>query len=221
MREKLANVLWGLVLIAIGILVGGKVAGFWEFSVFFPGWWSLFLIVPCFLGMIKNGPGPVNTILLLCGVLILLVQNGVVDGSMAQKLMLPAIFFILGLFFLVGSVCRGARRQYKGTKEYTATFAGNVVRLPQDERFQGCVADAVFGGLELDLRDAVIEDGAVIEASGIFGGVDIKVPEGINVKLRRTVLFGGAKSGRARSMQTGVPVLYVNATCMFGGVDIK
>lgn len=219
MREKLANVLWGLVLIAIGILVGGKVVGFWEFSVFFPGWWTLFLIVPSFIGMIKNGPGPVNTILLLCGVLLLLEQNGVVDGSTVRKMFVPAIFFILGLFLLFGGLLGGAKRHYNGTKEYTATFGGNVIRVPQKESFQGCIADAVFGGLDLDLRDAVIEDGAVIEASGIFGGVDIKVPEGVNVKLKQTALFGGAKSNVTN--QTEGPVLYVNAVCMFGGVDIK
>ncbi len=219
MREKLANVLWGLVWIAIGVFVLGKVMGFWEVPVLFPGWWTLFIIVPSFIGMIKNGIRPVNSIFMLCGVLLLLEQNHVLERGLIGKILLPAIFLIIGISILFRSLFAGTKRHYNGTCGYAATFAGNVVMPMGNERFEGCEADAVFGGLDLDLRDAVIEDGAVIEATAIFGGIDIKVPQGVNVKVKRTELFGGAKS--YISNKDGNPVLYVNALCMFGGVDIK
>lgn len=219
MREKLANILWGLVLIAAGVLVFGKVMGFWEFSVLFPGWWTLLIILPSLVSMIKNGPRAVNTIFMLCGVLLLLERNHVIESGTLGKIFVPAIFIIIGSFIIFGSLLAGTRRRYNGTQSYSATFAGNVVMPADDKPFDGCEADAVFGGLDLDLRNVVIEDGAVIEASAIFGGVDIKIPAGVNVKVRRTELFGGAKS--RISNQSGAPVLYVNALCMFGGVDIK
>lgn len=219
MRDKLANVLWGLVFIAIGLLVGGKVLGFWEFSVFFPGWWTLLIIIPCLVSMIKKGPGPVSTLFLLWGVLLLLERNGVIEDDLLGKILVPTIFLVIGVFILVGSFFSGTKRHYKGDKSFSATFAGNVIMPEETEPFQGCEADAVFGGLDLDLRNATIEDGAVIEASAIFGGIDIKVPAGVSVKVKRTELFGGAKSHV--SNHSGQPVLYVNALCMFGGVDIK
>lgn len=218
MREKLANVLWGLMWIGIGVLVFGKVMGFWEIPVLFPGWWTLFIIFPCFVSMIKNGIRTVNTIFLLCGVLLLLEQNHVIERGMLGKILIPAIFFILGVGILFRSVFGGVGRHYNGSQGYAVAFGGNGVSVT-DTPFTGCEADAVFGGLDLDLTGAVIEDGAVIEASAIFGGIDIKVPSGVNVKLRRTALFGGAKSYVAN--QNDGPVLYVNALCMFGGVDIK
>lgn len=219
MREKIANILWGLVLIAIGVIVGGRVMGLWNFSVLFPGWWTLLLIFPCFISIIRNGPGPLNLILLLCGILLLLEANRIVEGRMVAKLLIPAIFFIIGLFLLFRSIFTGEKHRYNGQQIYTATFAGNVVVPSEGGAFQGCAAEAVFGGLDLDLRNVLIEDGAVIEAVGIFGGVNIKVPEGINVKLRRTALFGGTKNRVVN--HSGRQVLYVNALCMFGGVDIK
>lgn len=219
MRDKIANILWGLALIAIGIIVGGKVMGFWELSVVFPGCWTLLIIFPCFISMVRNGPGPVNVILMLCGVLLLLEANQVIEKNMLAKILLPAVFIIIGVFLLFGSIFIGERRRYRGRLMYTATFAGNVVVPSDGGAFQGCAAEAVFGGLNLDLRNTVIEDGAVIDAVGIFGGVDILVPAGVNVKLRRTALFGGAKN-RVGGRGEG-PVLYVNALCMFGGVDIK
>ncbi|MCH5272692.1 MAG: hypothetical protein J1E35_03370 [Lachnospiraceae bacterium] len=219
MREKIANCLWGLVLIAVGVIIGGRVMGFWEFSVFFPGWWTFFIIFPCFISMLKNGPGPVNTIIMLCGILILLEINDIIEGGIIAKLLVPAVFLIIGIFILVGSIGAGVRHHYNGKQAYTATFAGNSAKTSDGEPFSGCNAEAVFGGLDLDLRNAVIEDGAVIETVAIFGGVDIKVPADVNVKLKRTALFGGAKS-HVKS-HAGRPVLYVNALCMFGGVDIK
>ncbi len=218
MREKLANILWGLVWIAIGVFVFGKVMGFWEIPVLFPGWWTLFIIVPSFISMIKNGIRPVNSIFMLCGVLLLLERNSVIASGTLGKVLVPAIFFIIGLSILLRSVFGGTKRHYTGTQGYSATFAGNVITATESP-FTGCEADAVFGGLDLDLRDVTIEDGAVIEASAIFGGIDIKVPAGVNVKVKRTELFGGAKSHV--SHQESGPVLYVNALCMFGGVDIK
>ena len=96
MREKLAIVLWGLVWIAIGVFVFGKVMGFWEVPVLFPGWWTLLIIVPSFISMIKNGIRPVNSIFMLCGVLLLLERNGVIAGGTLGKVLVPAIFFIIG-----------------------------------------------------------------------------------------------------------------------------
>ena len=218
MREKLANVLWGLLWIAVGAFVFGMVMGFWKMPELFPGWWTLFLIVPSFIGMIKNGIRPVNSIFLVCGVLLLLEQNSIIERGVLGKVLVPAIFIIIGLSILFRSLFGGMKQHYEGSQGYSATFAGNVITATESP-FTGCEADAVFGGLDLDLRDVRIEDGAVIEATAIFGGIDIKVPEGVNVKLKRTELFGGAKS-HVGSRSDG-PVLYVNALCMFGGVDIK
>lgn len=218
MREKLANVLWGLVWIVIGVFVFGTVMGFWNVPVLFPGWWTLLIIVPSVISMIKNGVRPVNSVFLLCGVLLLLERNHVIERGTLGKILIPAIFIIIGLCILFRSLFGGTKHHYEGNRGYSATFAGNVVTATESP-FTGCEADAVFGGLDLDLRGVAIEDGAVIEASAIFGGIDIKVPEGVTVKLRRTELFGGAKS--RVTTRNGGPVLYVNALCMFGGVDIK
>ncbi|MBP3618814.1 MAG: hypothetical protein J6J38_12310 [Lachnospiraceae bacterium] len=218
MREKLANVLWGLVLIVVGVTVFGKVMGFWELPALFPGWWTLFIIFPSFVSMIKNGIRPVNSIFLLCGVFLLLEQNHMIERGTLGKALVPMIFFVIGLCLLLRSLLGGTKHSYKGTKGYSATFGGNVA-VPTEMPFDGCEADAVFGGLDLDLRDCTIQDGAVIEASAIFGGIDIKVPQGVSVKVKRTELFGGAKSHIDN--HSGEPVLYVNALCMFGGVDIK
>ena len=101
-----------------------------------------------------------------------------------------------------------------------ATFSG--AKLNYDGRaFHGAELNAVFGGVECDLRGATFEGDSAINASAIFGGIDIFVPDGINVCLRSSSIFGGASDKLNRPHIEGAPTLYVNATCVFGGLELK
>ena len=87
--------------------------------------------------------------------------------------------------------------------------------------FEGTTLTAVFGGVECDLRGAIINHDCVVNATAIFGGVDIFVPEGVLVKTYSTAFFGGVGEKKRPQPAAGMPTLYINATCLFGGVDIK
>jgi hypothetical protein len=80
----------------------------------------------------------------------------------------------------------------------------------------------VFGGSDLDLRDASLEGGeATIVVVDLFGGTDLYVPEGIDVDFTGFGIFGGAdEHGRDDPARPGAPVLHVRAFSMFGGTDL-
>ena len=67
--------------------------------------------------------------------------------------------------------------------EYCSTFSGQNIKKKK-KKFTGSDLTAVFGGIECDLRKAIIEEDVVINASSIFGGIDIYVPENANVKVK-------------------------------------
>lgn len=92
MKDKLANILWGLLLITVAILIGGRAFDLWEVSGFFPGWWTLFFIIPCLISMIRKGPGLLNVFFLLCGLLLLLEQNNVIAAELFGRILVPAFF---------------------------------------------------------------------------------------------------------------------------------
>lgn len=106
-----------------------------------------------------------------------------------------------------------------GLENITATFAGQKVQK-DGEDFEGANLDSVFGGIVLDLRNANIKDEAIIKASAIFGGVEIFVPQNVNVKIKSTPIFGGT-SNKTITNKENQKVIYIDAFCMFGGVDIK
>lgn len=81
---------------------------------------------------------------------------------------------------------------------------------------------ALFGGVELDLSTAVFE-APVVEISGFwcFGGMDIKVPAGIEVREQVVGVFGGIDVGDLGDKQPGAPTLVIKGLALFGGVSVK
>ena len=101
---------------------------------------------------------------------------------------------------------------------YFAAFSGQDVNL-SNKKFNGSDITACFGGIKLDLREAIIEKDIVINASSIFGGINILVPEDVNVIVKSTSIFGGVTNKKENT--NSKKNIYINAMCMFGGVDIK
>jgi hypothetical protein len=83
-------------------------------------------------------------------------------------------------------------------------------------------AYALFGGIDLDLRQAVFE-APVVEISGIwcFGGLDIKVPAGIEVRDQTAGIFGGTDVRDVGDHQPGAPTLVIKGMSLFGGVSVR
>ena len=52
--NKLSKVIWGLVLIVLGIIFGLNALEITNINVFFDGWWTLFIIVPSFIDLFKD-----------------------------------------------------------------------------------------------------------------------------------------------------------------------
>lgn len=83
-------------------------------------------------------------------------------------------------------------------------------------------AIAVFGGVELDLREAVFE-APVVEIIGFwcFGGMDVLVPEGVEVRDQTAGVFGGTDISRLGDPVPGAPVIVLKGMSLFGGVSVK
>lgn len=79
----------------------------------------------------------------------------------------------------------------------------------------------MFGGIKCDLRGAIIEKDCVINASAVFGGVDIFLPAYVNVKVRSNSIFGGVSDKKHRNSPQNTVTVYVNGSGMFGGVEIQ
>jgi hypothetical protein len=83
---------------------------------------------------------------------------------------------------------------------------------------------AVFGGVALDLREAVFLPGVTeIHVVAAFGGVQVIVPPSLAVDVSGTAVLGGfAHLGRAPvPFQPGRPLLRVHGRATLGGVAVE
>lgn len=224
--KRFGNLLWGFVFIALGIIFALNILGIASINIFFDGWWTLFIIIPCLIGFIKGPERMGNLIGLIIGIALLLCAQGYIGFEIIVKLAVPFILVIIGLYlifkdFFNGKVNEKIKSLNKtGLKEYAATFGENKIDM-QNEKFDGADLTAVFGAVDMNLKGSIIEGEQVINATAIFGGVEIKVPENVNVKVKSTSIFGGVGNKINNSKGENIPTIYVNAFCMFGGVDIK
>ena len=95
--KKFGNVLWGLVLIVVGGIFGLNALGITDINIFFDGWWTLFIIVPTFIGLVTDNDKIGNLIGLIIGLIMLFACRGLFDFKLIWKLILPLIFVIIGL----------------------------------------------------------------------------------------------------------------------------
>lgn len=224
--KKINGVIWGIVLIVAGTLFALNALNITNIDVFFDGWWTLFIIVPCAAGLFTKREKTGNLIGIAIGVFLLLCCQDVLSFSMLWKLLVPVIIVIIGLKMVfasifgnkVNEIITKIKQNGGQTRVGCATFSGCDLNY-DGEVFEGAELTATFGGVKCDLRNAIIEKDCAIQVSAIFGGIDIFVPAGINVKVSSNCIFGGISNKTA--VYKDAPTIFIGGTCMFGGVEIK
>lgn len=222
--KKLGNILWGICFIVIGIIVLLNSLGVANINIFFKGWWTLFIIVPSVIGLVKDEEKTWNIFFLALGVALLLSARGLLDLAIIAKCIVPAILIIIGVNIIFkDKINTKVNEKVKElnkveANEYYATFSGQKLDFASEE-FKGAKLNAIFGGIELDLRKSEIKQDVAIDVCAVFGGVDIWVPQGVAVKVQSNSIFGGVSN--EASTKDGTPTIYVKAMCLFGGCDIN
>ncbi len=225
--KKLSRVLWGVVLIVFGLLLALNAFDVVDLNaVSFDGWWTLFIIIPSVVGLFTEHRKFGNIITLCVGVVLLLACQQVIEWDVLFSLAVPVLIVLCGLR-LVFDRKRPDETDLSLPATETATLPnGTAIFSGQDinfggETFDGVQLTAIFGGIECNLKQAVIEKDCVIYATTIFGGADILLPDTVNVKVRSRSLFGGVSDKTANNSPDNHITIYVEATCLFGGVDLK
>ncbi|MGN1311758.1 MAG: LiaF transmembrane domain-containing protein [Bacilli bacterium] len=222
------NILWGIVLVIIGVIVGLNALNITNIDIFFNGWWTLFIIIPSLIGLLNAKDKTGNIIGLTIGIVLLLGVQNIINFDLIWKLILPMIIIIFGLSLIFGNTFNNKINKEikkinnkKGkNEEYCSTFSQQKIDF-DDEDFKGTSLTAVFGGIALDLRKAKINEDVVINTTSVFGGIDIYVPDNIKIKVKSTSIFGGVDNKKIKNDSEKEHIVYINASCIFGGVDIK
>ncbi len=224
--KNLSRILWGIVLIFIGVIWGLNRTGVADINIFFAGWWTLFIIVPSIISLFESSSNKTSSIIfLVIGILLLLAAQGVFEFEILWEILLPAIVILIGLSLIFGhKVDFNVKEKTKclDSKDTESIFAafGEQNVSKSGEKFEKANLNAIFGAVKLDLRDAKLEKETVIGAWAIFGGIEILAPEDCIVKVKATPVFGGVSNER-KNNEDAKKTIYIEAYAIFGGLDIK
>ncbi len=223
--KKSTSILWGIALVVGGGIFALNALGITNIDIFFTGWWTLFIIIPCTVGLFTEKGKFGNLLGIAFGVFLLLCARDILAFDMIWKLFLPIVVVCVGLKMVISGLF-GKKKSAPVEVEIhigsgganTAVFSGSEINYA-GQSFTGTDLTAVFGGIDCDLQKAIIETDCRINITAVFGGIDIYMPENVNVKTNVTGIFGGADSSVPSC--PGAPTVYIEGACIFGGVDIK
>lgn len=151
------SIIWGLVLIAVSLVLLLNAFDIANINLFFDGWWTFFIIIPCFAGLFSGSDRGSNLIGLIVGILLFLACRDIFAFDILWKIFVPAIIALMGIKMI-----------YKGT------FARrNADEFPALEGNGNCGTSsfAAFSGRNLNYDNAHT---IYLNSTCMFGGVDVK-----------------------------------------------
>ena len=101
---KAKKLIWGFLFILAGVLLILHRLNVLNVDIFFNGWWTLFIIIPSFIGLLTDKDKLSNLFVLLIGVFLLLGVNNIIDINLLLKLIFPIILIFIGLSIIFNNI---------------------------------------------------------------------------------------------------------------------
>ena len=215
----------GVAIIVAGLVLTLDNLGLVEAHLIFK-LWPLVLVALGVAKLRQEGSGGTGAwVLIFVGAFILLANFGRVHLTDALG---PLLIVALGILLVVKALkqSRGVPPELEKSDDFlqgTAIF-GAFKRRVLTQDFRGGELTAIFGGFEVDLRHAAIaENQARVDVFVLFGGGEIRVPEGWEVANRATSIMGsvGDNTYHGGEAQAARPRLVLTGLTLFGGVEVK
>ena len=225
--KKISNMLWGLVFIVLGVAIGLNSFGITNIDFFFDGWWTLLIIVPCFIEIFRSKFKILNIIGIATGVALLLFCQRIFSFEMLLKLALPTVLVLIGIalvfkdaiFAPKSAPFKKSTERKGGEDKYKTSFSNKKIKY-DNQIFYGNDLAASFCTLTCDLRNATINEDVIINANATMGSVEILLPSGVNVETK-SMGIGAVHDNRYSKDAVASPTVYVSGMCIFGNVEIK
>jgi hypothetical protein len=193
----------------------------WEF-------WPIALMIG---GAFKlaNSPDPrgrtVGGILLVGGAIALASNLGLIPLDIGD--LWPLALIGLGVFMLVNRTANPwmRRRPFNFNMPQEAAVFGGGKRKINTNDFKYAKFDAVFGGFEIDFREAgIMGDSATVEINAVFGGAEVRIPLNWSAVVQAAGVFGAFTDNSIQpnlATTPNVKRLYFKGAAVFGGVNAK
>lgn len=215
-------VIGAVVFITVGSVLLLEKLGYlpWGFAIHF---WPMIFVVIGVVKLVYAGGRPTGLVLIALGVILQLNEMGITHLNFWD--LWPVLIIIAGVAMLWQALYKEPAGVSSNPNFDALYVFGGGDRQVNTKNFKGGNLFAVFGGYKVDFRYADIDgDQAVLDASAVFGGGEIRVPDSWLVSVKGVGIFG-AYEDKTRHVQPDpskpTKTLIVRGVAMFGGIEIK
>ena len=218
-NASLSRTLAGVGVIGLGVVAALGSLGLINVSSLWDAWWPVLLVAIGGLMLLAN---PRNwgwpAVFIVFGASALIRTLGFNADFNPFSLFWPVVLIVLGI-----SLLRPKDTSIKNTANDEDIFAmlGGTSSRNTSKDYHGGKITAIMGGVELDLREAVIKKQAVLNVTAFWGGVEVKVPNTWVVKNKMNAVLGGAEIKANNISKAGAPTLVITGDAIMGGVEVK
>ncbi len=224
MKKRAASIVIGILLIIIGIGFLGNIFDIWHFTIFFCGWWTLFLIIPAIISIINSKPNVGNVFLLLFGVILLVINQFHISfrtvwfTAVAAFLILGGIALIIGKRGIPSGTFDAEPNNEEMIKQFKL-FSSSAVKI-ESNQFRGGKLTALFSDCVIDLRDIAPDHDILLNVGDVFSSVRIYAPESMNVMTTGCTVFLASMDNQVNYRGEGRHTLYLSGSCVFSSLEI-
>jgi predicted membrane protein len=216
--KKVSNIILGLSISILGILIGLNILEVLNFTSFFAGWWTLFIIIPSLFYVISSKNKAISIIFFIIGILLFLACNMIIDFSIIWSLLVPIIILGIGFSFLFNYFKEDNSRKNK-KNEIGIVF--DKQKIKTSKAYDGGSVNTIFGYLEYDLEKSKISKDIMIDITSLFGVTTIYLPSNVNVIVKSYTIFGTFKNSRETNKKSNDNTVFISSKSVFGGVNIR
>lgn len=222
-----SHIVVGVLIIFIGALLlfdAMDVIPLWMRDFFFR--WQFIVVAVGLISLITNRNKAPGIIVIAAGLFFLAPEY----FEDVRRYIIPVAIILIGLAIVARRGIKGyyISEEFSGSNpdfiDIVAIFSGGE-RLVTSRNFKGGKATAVFGGAEINMLNAdLASQDVVIEATAVFGGITIIVPNAWEVVVDVDSVFGGFADKRIFSSDQRLNPekrLFIKGAVVFGGGEIK
>jgi len=227
---------FGFILLMIGLVMILERSGIlsWEVYDFLLSWKMLLIAIGAFVFI--NGNRGAGIIVMGVGAFFM-IPDIFEDYEQIKRFFWPALLLLAGISFMFGTRHKKFHKmqqmKFDNTSghEVSNDFFDELVIFGAKEismstkNLMGGRMTAIFGGIEIDLRQSEISpEGCSIDVTTMFGGNTLKVPNDWTILNRVTTIFGGYSDLRVKDpsyQPNPSKTIVLTGVCIFGGTEVR
>lgn len=206
MKNKRTNIFLGLVFLLIGVFSLLGSLNIVSFNIFFPGWWTLFIIVPSIICMLEEKINFANVFSLILGIILLLSVNNIISFSLVIKIIIPVFLIIFGMYIILLASLKNAKSYVFSTKSFEIEENSEI--------------NTLFSTLHLKFNKLKKKENS-INIHSVFSEVILYVPKGTRVIVEGSKVFSDVIDHREEKEENYTSILYLKMNNLFSDVVIR